>query len=199
MNLISTTQPRFHMLRPSLILALFSLLMIFLVGTACVFGGDENGDGNGQTIEASPTPTPLIVIASTSTLPSVLIGDIKFDVELAFTPESRDQGLAGRDSMPDATGMLYIYDSGKPDDAWMKGMLFPLDFLWIGSDCRIVDTHPNAPVPEPNTPDRFLPFYWSISPATYVLEINAGTISELGLKTGDLVSFAGFSGRGAIC
>jgi uncharacterized membrane protein (UPF0127 family) len=171
-----------------------------LIGSACVFGGDGNdGGSNGQAIEASPTPPPLIVITSTSSQPSVLIADHRFEVELAYTPESRDQGLAGRESMPDATGMLYIYESGKLDDAWMKGMLFPLDFLWIGPDCRIVDTHPNAPVPQPNTPDRLLPTYWSINRATYVLEINAGTVSELGIKIGDPVSFFGFSGRGAIC
>ena len=79
----------------------------------------------------------------------------------------------------------------------MKGMLFPLDFLWIGADRRIADTHPNAPVPTSTTPDRLLTTYWSISQAPYVLETNAGTISELGIKVGDQVSFDGFSGRGA--
>ena len=93
--------------------------------------------------------------------------------------------------------MLYIYASGEPEDAWMKGLLFPLDFLWIGADRRISDTHLRAPAPRSNTPDRLLTTYWSISEPTYVLETNAGTTSELGIKVGGQVSFDGFSGRGA--
>ncbi|MCH2317192.1 MAG: DUF192 domain-containing protein [SAR202 cluster bacterium] len=163
-----------------------------------MFGGNEtSGGSDGQTLDVSPTPEPLIVITATSSQPSVLIADHRFDVELAYTPESRDRGLGGRVSIPNNTGMLYNYASGEPEDAWMKGMLFPLDFLWIGADRRIADTHPNAPVPTSNTPDRLLTTYWSISQATYVLETNAGTISELGIKVGDQVSFDGFSGRGA--
>jgi uncharacterized membrane protein (UPF0127 family) len=178
---------------------MFLVVVSALIGSACVFGGEDGEGSNGQTVVGSPTPTPLIVITATSSQPSILIADHRFEVELAYTAESRDEGLGGRDSIPDTTGMLYIYDTGEPEDAWMKGMRFPLDFLWIGPDCRIVDTHPNAPVPRSDTADRFLPTYWSINRATYVLEINAGTISELGIKSGDAVSFTGFSGRGAIC
>ncbi|MDP6455275.1 MAG: DUF192 domain-containing protein [SAR202 cluster bacterium] len=174
-------------------------MIVSLLSGGCVFGGDENSEGsNGQSIDASPTPTPLIVINASSS-PTVSIADHTFDVEVAFTADTRDDGLAGRDSIPDMTGMIYVYESGETEDAWMKGMRFPLDFMWIDSDCRIIDTHPNAPIPPPNSSDRLLPTYWSIGQATYVLEVNAGTLSELGIRVGDPVSFGGFSGRGAIC
>jgi len=198
MDIISTAQPLIPSCNPRYFWAWTVILFVSSMSKSCVFGGNEtSGGSDGQTLDVCPTSEPLIVITATSSQPSVLIADHRFDVELAYTPESRDQGLGGRVSIPNNTGMLYNYASGEPEDAWMKGMLFPLDFLWIGADRRIADTHPNAPVPTSNTPDRLLTTYWSISQATYVLETNAGTISELGIKVGDQVSFDGFSGRGA--
>lgn len=198
MDIISTAQPLIPSCNPRYFWSWTVILFVSSMSMSCVFGGNEtSGGSDGQTLDVSPTPEPLIVITATSSQPSVLITDHRFDVELAYTPESRDRGLGGRVSIPNNTGMLYNYASGEPEDAWMKGMLFPLDFLWIGADRRIADTHPNAPVPTSNTPDRLLTTYWSISQATYVLETNAGTISELGIKVGDQVSFDGFSGRGA--
>ena len=198
MDIISTAQPLIPSCNPRYFWSWTVILFVSSMTMRCVFGGNEtSGGSDGQILDVSPTPEPLIVITATSSQPLVLIADHRFDVELAYTPESRERGLEGRDSIPDNTGILYIYASGEPEDAWMKGLLFPLDFLWIGADRRIADTHPNAPAPTSNTTDRLLTTYWSISQPTYVLETNAGTISEFGIKVGGQVSFDGFSGRGA--
>ena len=198
MDVISTAQPLIPSCNPRYFWAWTVILFVSSKSMGCVFGGNEtSGGSDGQPLDVGPTPEPLKVITATSSKPLVLIADHSFDVELAYTPESRDRGLEGRDCIPDNTGMPYIYASGEPEDAWMKGLLFPLDFLWIGADRRISDTHPNAPAPRSNTPDRLLTTYWSISEPTYVLETNAATISELGIKVGGQVSFDGFSGRGA--
>ena len=195
MDNISTAQPLFPSCNPRYF---WTWTVISFMSMSCVFGRNEtSGGSDGQTLDISPTPEPLIVITPTSSQPSVVIAEHRFDIELAYTPESRDRGLGGRDSIPNNTGMLYNPASGEPEDAWMKGMLFPLDFLWVGAGRRIADTHPNAPMSTSNTPDRLLATYWSISQATCVFETNAGTISELGIKVGGQVSFDGFSGRDA--
>jgi uncharacterized membrane protein (UPF0127 family) len=197
MDIISTAQPLIPSCNPRYSWAWTAILFVSFKSMSCAFGGDEtSGGSDGQTPDVSPTPEPLIVITATSSQPSVLIADQRFDVELAYTPESKYGGQGGRDSIPVDTGMLYIYASGEPGDAWMTEMLFPLDFFWIGADRRIADTHPSDPEPISNTPNRLLTTYWSIIQATHVPETNACTISELGIKMGDQVSFDGFLERG---
>ena len=131
--------------------------------------------------------------------PAVTVGSAVFEVEVADNPELRTKGLSGRDSLPDMSGMIFIFESGRASDFWMKGMSIPLDFVWIGGECTVVDTHSNVQPPAAGTSDGELPLYRSGSPAVYTLEINAGKVEELGVEVGDEVTFSGFSGEGIIC
>ena len=45
--------------------------------------------------------------------------------------------------------MLFIPDGSDAGPFWIKGMLFPLDLIWIGSDCRVVAITVDAQVPDP--------------------------------------------------
>ena len=48
-----------------------------------------------------------------SNLVDITIGDKKYKVEIADTPEKQEKGLMGRESLPKDQGMLFIYDEPK--------------------------------------------------------------------------------------
>ena len=132
---------------------------------------------------------------------SVVVGDVTFGVEVAQTPAERRQGLSGRDSLQPMTGMLFVFESGRATSFWMKEMRLPLDFIWIGEECTVVDTEPNVPPPAEGTADAELPTYSSGVPAVYVFEVNAGDVERYGIAVGDRVRFSDLSPdvTGAYC
>ena len=108
---------------------------------------------------------------------------------MASTPEERGPGLGGRTSMPLDQGMLFIFPSERQPSFWMRGMLFPLDFVWISGDRIVVDITEGVPLPEPGVPDVELPRYRPDQAVLYVLEVNAGVVREAGVQIGDTVTF----------
>lgn len=122
-----------------------------------------------------------------------------FGAEIADTPELRSKGLGERDSLPEQTGMLFIFPSGQASSFWMKGMRFPLDFVWIGEDCTVVDLTENVQHSPPETPSSELEIFQSAHPAAYTFEINAGEVSRFDIETGDDVRFHGIESEFAMC
>ena len=127
----------------------------------------------------------------TPTQHTVAIDGKVINVEIANTPEERQQGLSGRTSLAVDGGMLFIFESkGVNPTFWMKEMLFPLDFIWIGSG-KVVKIDKNVPIPAPNTPDSGLKLYTAGQPVDYVLEVNAGFSDSNSIKVGDSVALTG--------
>lgn len=124
----------------------------------------------------------------------VIIGDVWFEVEVPRTQYAKQQGLTGRPYLEADKGMLYLAEGPQAGAFWMKGMRFPLDFIWIGNDCRVVDMHPYAPVPTANTPDEWIPTYRSNRSAAFTLEVNAGDIDRYDIRVGDRVEFDNIRG-----
>ena len=196
-------------------------LLAFTSVSAAGCGGDERATATPIAIaavatEASPTALPMAPVASpeavaterptrlprataTPSSPTVIIGSVSFGAEVVHTPADRVRGLSGRERLPPGTGMLFVFETGVASAFWMREMLLPLDFVWIGKDCTVVDIVPNAPNPEPDTPDSELPLYTSAVTAAYTFEINRGEAESSGLRVGDKVSFSGFSVEGADC
>ena len=114
-----------------------------------------------------------------------------FLVELALTADEQIQGLSGRLVLETDTGMLFVYEMQRKYTFWMPDMHFPLDIVWIGSDCTVADVTLNALPPEPGQPNQDLPLYSPESPVQYVLEINAGEAEAKGIKAGVGVGFLG--------
>jgi len=73
----------------------------------------------------------------------------------------------------------------------MREMEIPLDMIWIGAKCRVVDISVDIPPPDPDTPVDDLPRYSPGGRAMYVLEINGGESERLGIGAGDIVKFLG--------
>jgi len=113
--------------------------------------------------------------------PSVELGGKNFKVEIADTQEKQALGLMFRDSMSANQGMLFIFPSEAPRSFWMKNTRIPLDIMYFDKDLRMVSISADTP---PCKVSR-CPSYPSVTPAKYVLELNAGMASELGVGVGD--------------
>ena len=136
-------------------------ILLFLIATAACAGGDMDAP------PPVPTPEPLVVLDAGVGQPTVTVGDAVFDVESVSTPEQRAKGLSGRDYLADTSGMLFVFESGRTTSFWMKDMRFPLDFVWIGDQCTVVDTHSDVPAPSPTSASGSLPRYSSTTPSRY--------------------------------
>ena len=112
--------------------------------------------------------------------PSVELGGKIFGVEVADTQQKQALGLMFRESMPADEGMLFIFPAEAPRSFWMKNTRIPLDIMYFNSDLVLVSLSADTP---PCRVSR-CPSYPSIAPAKYVLELNAGKASALGVGLG---------------
>ena len=119
----------------------------------------------------------------------VRIGGLRIDAELALTGEARSLGLGRRSSLAEGAGMLFVFREDGEEAFWMKEMGFPLDFVWISSDRKVVDLTQDVAPPAAGTPDSELPLYRPSHPVRYVLEVNAGVVRANGIGIGDVVTF----------
>ena len=103
-----------------------------------------------------------------------------FIIEMAISNQQQAQGLMYRRTMPADAGMLFDYGNPQRIRMWMKNTFIPLDMIFIGQDGKII-----------NIAERTIPHSQSIITSTgrarAVLEVNGGTASRLGLKSGDQV------------
>ena len=114
------------------------------------------------------------------------IGNSILKVEIADTDSKRIKGLGGKDSLATDEGMLFVYQSEGKYSYWMKGLNFPLDFIWINGE-KVVDILTNAPPPAKGQKDETLTIYKPVSPVDKVLEVNYGVVDRLQIKVGDTV------------
>lgn len=154
-----------------IIQAITLLLVIF--GALAIYTGKLPGG-----IISPPTPR-----VQTSEL---IINGVAITVELADTPEKRRQGLGGRETLASNSGVLFLFEDLDKHAFWMKGLKFPLDFIWI-REKRVVDIIKNAAPPSPNQKDEDLPIYLPAVPIDKVLEVPAGFVDSAGVKIGDMI------------
>jgi uncharacterized membrane protein (UPF0127 family) len=104
-------------------------------------------------------------------------------IEVADTPEERNRGLMDRRSLPDTTGMLFIFERSGPQNFWMKNTYIPLDIIFVNAEKQIVKIHKYA---TPHSIDS----YPSEKDAQYVVEVNGGFTDQHNIKEGDRISFS---------
>jgi uncharacterized membrane protein (UPF0127 family) len=103
-----------------------------------------------------------------------------FKVELADTPRESEMGLMYRASMPKDHGMIFDFRPARDVTMWMKNCLFPQDMLFLDGDGTVLAIAENA---RPGSTRLITPGF----PVSSVLELNAGIVKELDIKTGDKV------------
>lgn len=132
-------------------------------------------------------------------LPSVKIGNILFKTQIASTEYELFRGLSHKKYLDPMSGMLFLFQDMKTTAFWMKNMLIPLDLVWIGENCIVVDLHHDVPNPSPDVPLSELPVYTSSVPAAYTFEINSGTAKRFNINIGDTVTFLNIDNPIAQC
>jgi len=96
--------------------------------------------------------------------------------ELAYTFETRAQGLMFRKSLGPNEGMLFVFPQAEPHCMWMKNTLIPLSVAFIDEKGRIVSISEMRPQTETS--------HCAAAPAKFALEMNRGWFAAKGLKAG---------------
>jgi uncharacterized membrane protein (UPF0127 family) len=99
-------------------------------------------------------------------------------LEIASTAAQQEQGLGGRDSLAQDSGMLFVFIHSSRYPFWMKDMRFPLDIIWLDSSFSVVHVKKHA------SPESFPELFTPSRDALYALEVNAGVADRLGISDG---------------
>ncbi len=103
-------------------------------------------------------------------------------IAIADLPDERNQGLMDVRTMPQDTGMLFIFDGDAPRSFWMANTPLPLDIMYVNSDSVIVRIYQNTtPFSETSLPSE--------APAQFVVETNGGYALTYGITEGMRIRF----------
>ncbi|MFA6532316.1 MAG: DUF192 domain-containing protein [Patescibacteria group bacterium] len=122
-------------------------------------------------------------IVNNGAVAMVKIGRSEIRAEMATTDPEREKGLSNRGSLESDAGMVFIYDKPLQPSFWMKGVLFPIDIIWVYNS-KVVETTTNIPVAGSSTQ---LPTYSPRVNVDTVIEVNAGWVDNNGIRVGDRV------------
>ena len=126
--------------------------------------------------------------AAPPTIPAtVMLHGHRISIELATDNASREHGLMMRTTLAADHGMLFVFPDVGMRWFWMKNTLVTLDILYFDADRKLVSMQLNVP---PCKADP-CPSYPSEGPARYVLELAAGTATQIGTRPGDVLDIQG--------
>ena len=111
----------------------------------------------------------------------VKVGHVKFQTELALTPEQRARGLMYRDSAEN--GMLFVYDEARVLSFWMRNTKVPLDIAYIKADWTIEPVQFLYPYDEKGKASQ--------GPVIGALEMPLGWFKAQGLAAGTKITRCG--------
>ncbi|RZL62917.1 MAG: DUF192 domain-containing protein [Variovorax sp.] len=112
-------------------------------------------------------------------------GMYQIDAQVAQTPLQRQVGLMFRKEMPQAEGMLFIFEQPTVQCFWMKNTLLPLTAAFVADDGRIVNLVDMQPLSEQS--------HCSEEPVRYVLEMNQGWFAKKNIRKGARLGGAVFA------
>lgn len=106
----------------------------------------------------------------------VIFGPDTVHAEVASTPAAREQGLMGREAVPDGTGMLFVFPKREELLLWMKDTPVALDAAIFDDRNRVVAIRQLKPL------DRSL-IDTGVATAL-LLEVRQGWFAERGIEVG---------------
>ncbi|MDM0048451.1 DUF192 domain-containing protein [Variovorax sp. J22R115] len=114
-------------------------------------------------------------------------GMYQIDAQIAQTPEQRQIGLMFRKEMPQAEGMIFVFEQPATQCFWMKNTLLPLTAAFVADDGRIVNLVDMNPMSEDS--------HCSKEPVRFVLEMNQGWFARKNIKEGSKLGGELFASR----
>lgn len=162
--------------RHTTLVIIFCVLAAILVAAWAVLPVNTLlGDRGGNT----DTSNPALTI---NTYAAWEQADRCFILDVANTKPLRRQGLSGRRSLAPNRGMLFLYSISAEYGYWMKDMNFPIDIIWLDKNDQITTIASKV------SPDTYPEVLYPTDSARKVIEVSAGVVDELGLKTGDTLN-----------
>lgn len=164
------------------------LVLSFSLLTGCQISGEEASSNDIKTDSLADGVMSLNGDTEQLIMKKLIIstshGVYQFNVELALTDSQRKIGLMDRKELPQDQGMLFMFEKSGILKFWMKNTLIPLDMIFMDENGEIVHIVNNA-APCFAVDDADCPKYGADDSAMYVLEINGGMSSKLGISVGD--------------
>ena len=136
---------------------------------------------------------PVIQPATQPAKEQLTIAGETFRLDLAADTKTRLRGLGGRKKLDDHGGMLFVFRDTQRRAFWMKDCLFDMDIVFLDDRGRITAGHKmkkEALRGEDESVyayEQRLKLYPSIRPARFAIELEAGSINRLKLKTGQTI------------
>ena len=144
----------------------------------------------------APASVPVILVAvllagcggldKTTAVIETARGPVTLELEVAESRKERQQGLMGRESLPEKAGMLFVYDEPRDGSFWMKNTLIPLSIAFLGAQGEVLamlDMEPCRADP--------CPLYKPGVSYHAALEVNQGAFERWGVQPGDVVTVGG--------
>ena len=100
--------------------------------------------------------------------------------EVADSMGTRMEGLMHRKSMPQGSGMVFVFEENAPHCMWMKNTFIPLSVAFIDESSVIINIADMQPHSEQS--------HCAARPARYALEMNKGWFAQRGVKPGARMS-----------
>lgn len=118
------------------------------------------------------------------TLSFVREGSPQLDIriEIADTDSARTRGLMERTSLPEQSGMLFIFEDEMMRSFWMANTPLSLDILFVDADSQIVTIRKYTRPMSPQSVE-------STAPSRFVVEVPAGFSDTNGILEGDYITW----------
>lgn len=138
------------------------------VGAALILAGCATGSGSAGGRSA---------IGAEPEYAWVAFGADSIRAEVARTPAARERGLMGRETLPDGTGMLFVFPNLEIQGVWMKDTPLRLDVAFLDDRATVLAIEALEP--------RDLTVTYAPAPVRYVLETRRGWFAQHGVGAGD--------------
>ncbi|HVV39009.1 MAG TPA: DUF192 domain-containing protein [Candidatus Paceibacterota bacterium] len=107
----------------------------------------------------------------------IKVGTTTIAAEVVDNQAAREKGLSGRTSLPEGSGMLFVFEHNGDWGIWMKDMQFPIDILFISETGQVVSINANV------SPDTYPEAFYPPLAVRYVLELPAGYAKKQNITT----------------
>ncbi len=148
--------------------------LILLLGVACTSAPKT------PEIQSTPPRPPRPTAQEPEPDPGhawLIFGTDTVDAEVARSAVDRRTGLMNRTTVPEGTGMLFVFPTEDYRSFWMRDTFVALDIAFMGRDFTIIGIH----ALEPESSE----FTRSSAPAKYALEVAQGWFAKKGILAGD--------------
>lgn len=169
------------------------------------------GTSGAPTTPTTTTPKPPATPKYTYTTTDVTIGKTTYTLDIAADPDRRLLGLGGREEIAEHGGMIFVFPRSQVgvQNFVMRDCPIDIDIIYTDGVGRVLAFHemkkdprredegvPGLLDPDDMTKEQLdayqkyegrLKKYSSTYPATFAIELKAGSIKKLGVREGDLV------------